>query len=173
MRRLTATACVLALAATTACTRTIRIKPQDLPSLNGAHTTQVGTTSNTVPRTVNGKTTYTTQSTPVMASSVFHVTTLEGTTDTVEGRFDVTLRTTAGAGARFEYPVIADLKGDALSVRGKRQPEQLYPLGDLQYAGVEVQDRPMTTLAWIGVTGALSIAAIMLVKSSISSRGER
>jgi hypothetical protein len=144
-RRSVSLALILVLALT-GCYSHIGVRPTELPKLNGAFTA--------TSRSGN---------TQVTASTVRDVEADDGRAVRIGGDFDLIVTLKGGRRVVFDSPVIAELDGSALVLRGGNQAETRVELGDVQRTEVTQPNRTMFLLGAIagGIGGALLLILIL------------
>lgn len=137
--------------AASGCMRTDAIKASELPKLNGHLVQSLGQVGNT----------------RVIGVSVSTVETVDGRTVQIKGEYNASVVAQGGGATRFEHPVIAQLVDtEKLSVKGSNRGEAVFDLSKVKHVDIETVDSLKSTLAVTGVSLALAVAVILVVRAA-------
>ena len=131
------------------CHTWVAIKPSELPRLNGS-------TEQVVSRSANSR---------VVAITTTPVERPDGRLVEIRGNYDVRIES-GGRSQEVGSPVLAELEGDHLIVRGSNMPRSRIPLSNIDNLEVSQFQRARTVLLTTGIAmvGAAIVTAVVLTQ---------
>jgi hypothetical protein len=128
------------------------IKPTELPKLNGSFSTPIGRAGNAT----------------VVAVRVADVEREDGTLTQIKGNFDLKVTRENDDVVEFEHPVLAEIDGDDLVVRGGNRAKTHIPLVEIKHSEVSQLDVGGTTAAAVicSVVGGLVLGGIAVAAAN-------
>jgi hypothetical protein len=122
------------------CYHSFQIKSTELPKLNHAYSVQTGTTSQRNSSTINGRTTYHTTHTPILATSDIPLEQPDGRLVSMKGKPDALSITSGGRTAKFLAPFIVEPVEDGIILKSSNLAATRYVFGDITKAEVIMTD---------------------------------
>jgi hypothetical protein len=135
------------------CYTTVQVKPTELPKLGRSPATiEVGSS---VGHT--GSQAYVS----VSSRDIRYLEAPDGRVNVVRGNPDLIIETPRGQ-FTFKHPVLADLEGPNLRLRGANRGTSLFPVADVRSARVTSHDPGRTAAAIIGVNAGVLLAIVLV-----------